>query len=288
MTNNNKLGIILAAVVIVLGGIFLGQRFGVNLFNLKGDVVGGNLSSSGHNMLIIDGNGQWSLGNFINGTQALTDLYPGDKATFANNKMTWDDGSAWALASDQSSSPVSITYYKNQKGAVTATIQNGTTGNLAFIDGNGQWSLGHFLSAKELLSAGLNGPAALSNQYPGTPVEFSGTTATWTDGAVWTQIDRGGARDAGFEVMAPFIYTNPKGVPVYVVRRHYLANQDAVMGTYTAIPDLTTTSPMDNARDIAQKTCATAQPQKPFFAVTCQPGFILTAGPDSKPRSVET
>jgi len=106
---------------------------------------------------------------------------------------------------------------------------------------------------------------------------------------VWTQIDRGGARDAGFEVMAPFIYTNPKGVPVYVVRRGgVLLTENAVIGTYTAIPDFTVNNPLDNAVDIGQKTCATAQPQQPFFALTCQPGFILVGGPDSKPRSVET
>jgi hypothetical protein len=51
-----------------------------------------------NNLVFADGAGHLSLGAFINSTQAIGQLYPGNVATFSGNKVLWADGSVWTLA----------------------------------------------------------------------------------------------------------------------------------------------------------------------------------------------
>jgi hypothetical protein len=53
------------------------------------------ISDGTNNLVFIDGVGNFSLGNFINSTQALAQLYPGDVATFNGNTINWGDGTVW-------------------------------------------------------------------------------------------------------------------------------------------------------------------------------------------------
>ncbi len=52
-------------------------------------------TTSGSQLGIVDGLGRATLGTMQTGNTFMTDLYPGDAATIASNKITWQDGSTW-------------------------------------------------------------------------------------------------------------------------------------------------------------------------------------------------
>lgn len=68
------------------------------------DYVNGNgvathvIRNGTNNLVFADGAGHLSLGAFINATQAIGQLYPGNVATFSGNKVFWADGSVWTQA----------------------------------------------------------------------------------------------------------------------------------------------------------------------------------------------
>jgi hypothetical protein len=62
--------------------------------NPKGVPV--NVIENGTNTLaFVDGAGNTSLGTFLNPTQAVAQLYPGDVASFNVNSVNWLDGTVW-------------------------------------------------------------------------------------------------------------------------------------------------------------------------------------------------
>src|SRR4029079_6778379 len=50
-----------------------------------------------NNVIFVDGMQRFSVGQVFNTTQATSDLYPGDTATFSSdgNTVTWQDGFVW-------------------------------------------------------------------------------------------------------------------------------------------------------------------------------------------------
>jgi hypothetical protein len=46
-------------------------------------------------LAFVDGRGRFSLGTFINATQATCNAFPGDIATFVGTTVTWQDQSVW-------------------------------------------------------------------------------------------------------------------------------------------------------------------------------------------------
>lgn len=107
---------------------------------------------AGSNRLVfVDGRGRTSLGTWIDAghTQALADLYPGDKATFSGATVTWDDGVIWT----RTTTPPPLILATDARGVVshlkllTPTTLVGLDGPLQGLTGtrlNGQivWSNG--------------------------------------------------------------------------------------------------------------------------------------------------
>jgi hypothetical protein len=239
-----KFGLIVAGVAVVLGVMFFGQRLGLNILSLSSNAYLGGTQVTNNNLIFIDSLGRWSLGHFINDTQAAVDLYPGDKATFSAYQITWDDGGVWKV--DPIDTPsVGVTYYKNQDGALTNSIQNGAGGSVGLINAVGRWSLGHWLSAQELSQYGLTGSGIMSDIYPGDPMHFVKqggviTMGVWKDGTVWTPLSAADAQAAGSPIIRIVKYTNPKGLPVYVIGP-VRNNQSSISPTPTSTPSPTPT-----------------------------------------------
>ncbi|MBI3861871.1 MAG: hypothetical protein HY290_08235 [Planctomycetia bacterium] len=102
-----------------------------------------------------DGRGELSLGVFINATQATSDRYPGDVATFAAGNVVWQDGTIWT----RSATP-QVLITANVNGAASRLLAvNSTT--LLGLDGSLQGSTGTRLNGK----------------------------IYWSNGQVWTNLD---------------------------------------------------------------------------------------------------
>jgi len=136
------------------------------------------------NIVFIDSNANMVLGNYsissANVPQATAPNYPGWVASFAGTTITWTDSNpadtiVWTLL-PQRVSPISVTDYTNQNGVPVHVVENGTN-TFVIVDGLGNTSLGHFLSAT----------IGVADLYPTDPATFSGNQVIWADGIfVWT------------------------------------------------------------------------------------------------------
>jgi subtilase family serine protease len=127
-----------------------------------------------NNVIFVDALGNMASGTIINSTQAATPHFPGQVATFYSNEVVWSGGTVWLQTS--STSAVTVTSYTSAIGLPFHVIQNGT-GQLAFVDGLGNISLGSMQSASTFAA----------NANPGDVATIAGSTINWQDGSVWTQ-----------------------------------------------------------------------------------------------------
>jgi hypothetical protein len=144
-------------------------------FNGHGKVVH-TVQTGTRNILFIDSTGHMALGTYLNASQASSADYPGDTATFTGNQVIWKDGTQWTRTT-VAVSTITVTDYTNPQGIPVHVVQNGTS-NLVFVDGLGNTSLGSQLTST----------TGVANLYPGDIATFSGSTVTWQDGTIWTQV----------------------------------------------------------------------------------------------------
>jgi hypothetical protein len=166
------------------------------------------------NLIFIDSTGHMALGTFVNSTQAFSNDYPGDIATFSPNKIVWSDGTVWNQTS--ATSAITVTHYTNQNGIPVHIVQNGTS-QIAFVDGLGRTSLGTMLSPT----------TAVADLYPGDIATFTGNTVHWMDGTVWTQT-------TVVPLLITFIDTNGAVSHVQIQSRTSLIGLDGPMKGMTA------------------------------------------------------
>ena len=125
---------------------------------------------------IVDG--QFTLGSFINSTQANDTAYPNDLATFTTNGVTWQDGTIWTNAAHAA---ITITAtdangVKSQLQVIDTTTLVGLDGSLAGVTGtrlNGKifWSNGQIWvgfdheSIERLLRNGCGDVSVIGAQF---------------------------------------------------------------------------------------------------------------------------
>ena len=136
------------------------------------------------NIVFIDGNANMVLGTYSSPNttvpQATAPAYPGWTASIAANTITWTDGNPadtilWTKTTNHTAA-ITITDYTNQNGVPVHVVQNGTT-EFVIVDGLGNVSLGHFVTAT----------TAIADNYPTDAATFSGNQVIWADGVfVWT------------------------------------------------------------------------------------------------------
>jgi hypothetical protein len=141
----------------------------------------------------VDGIGNMVLGTYTpydpktNVPRATAPNYPGYTASIVGKTITWTDGNpADTVVWTQTKSPtatITVTDYTNQNGVPVHVVQNGTN-EFVIVDGLGNTSLGHFLSAT----------TGAADSYPTDVATFSGNSqngtsvVAWQDGIfVWTQ-----------------------------------------------------------------------------------------------------
>jgi len=83
-------------------------------------------------------------------SQATSPNYPGWIASIVGNTITWTDGNpadtiVWTKTTDPASTIV-VTDYTNQNGVPVHVVENGTN-KFVMVDGVGNTSMGHFLTA---------------------------------------------------------------------------------------------------------------------------------------------
>jgi hypothetical protein len=108
------------------------------------------------NLAFSDGLGQLSLGTFFNSTQATSNAYPGDVATFIGSMVIWQDGSVWT---------------RNGFPPITTTA----------TDANG--ALSHLKLLSPTMFIGLDGPMQGVN---GTRLNGK---IFWSNGQVWDNLN---------------------------------------------------------------------------------------------------
>jgi hypothetical protein len=141
------------------------------------------------NIVFVDSVGSMVLGTYsnTNGSQATTPGYPGYTATIVGRTIIWTDGNPldtvlWTQTTPAAAT-VAISDYTNQNAVPVHIIQNGTN-VFVIVDGQGNTSLGHFLT----ITTGV------ADSYPTDVATFNGkfqngtSKVTWSDGIfVWTQ-----------------------------------------------------------------------------------------------------
>jgi hypothetical protein len=143
------------------------------------------------NIVFVDRLGNMVLGtyspNTTNVPQATAPSYPGYTASIVGNTITFTDGNpADTVVWTKTSSPattLTTSDYTNQNGVPVHLVQNGTK-TFVIVDGLGNTSLGHFLTAT----------TGVADSYPTDIATFTGniqngtSVLTWSDGIfVWTQ-----------------------------------------------------------------------------------------------------
>jgi hypothetical protein len=139
------------------------------------------------NIVFVDRVGNLVLGTYSpydpskNTPQATAPNYPGYTASIVGNTITWTDGNpADTVVWTKTTSPaatITVTDYTNQNGVPVHLVQNGTNA-FVIVDGLGNTSLGHFLSAT----------TGVADRYPNDVATFSSSQVIWSDGIfVWTQ-----------------------------------------------------------------------------------------------------
>ena len=129
-------------------------------------------------VIFVDGTGHFSLGSFINLSQANSAAYPNDLVTFSNDgaTVTWQDGYVWTRISP--TNQVMLTDYTNANGVTVHVVSNGSS-QVVFSDSRGDLSIGTFINATQVTNP----------RYPGDMATFGTNTLTWNlDGTVWTRV----------------------------------------------------------------------------------------------------
>ena len=137
------------------------------------------------NIVFVDGVGNMVLGNYSNPNtnvpQATAPNYPGFTASIVGDTITWTDGNSadtvvWTKTTSAAAA-VTVTDYTNQNGVPVHVVENGTNA-FVIVDGQGNTSLGHFLTAT----------TGVADNYSTDVATFSGNQVIWSDGVfVWTQ-----------------------------------------------------------------------------------------------------
>lgn len=117
-----------------------------------------------------------SLGEFINDTQFLTDLYVDDVATLSGINVNWDDGVIWTQSAP--SSQVYITdYFDSVTGNPVHAIINVDTNAVIFVDSSQQYHLGTFTDSSH---------AYYDSDHSFVATFIGTSTINWSDGSHWT------------------------------------------------------------------------------------------------------
>ncbi|MBI3860436.1 MAG: fibronectin type III domain-containing protein [Planctomycetia bacterium] len=137
------------------------------------------------NIVFVGSTGVMVLGTYSNPNtnvpQATAPNYPGYTASIVGNTITWTNGKpadtvVWTKTTVPAAS-ISVTDYTNQNGVPVHLVTNGTN-MFVIVDGLGNTSLGHFLTAT----------TGVADAYPTDIATFSGSKVFWSDGIfVWTQ-----------------------------------------------------------------------------------------------------
>ncbi len=135
------------------------------------------IETGSNNVVFVDGLGNFSLGSFINMTQATTPAFANDRATFSDTgtSVTWQDGYVWTQIAP--TGQITVTDYTKVNGVTAHVIQNGTL-SVVISDSMGDLSIGTFTDSTHVTDP----------RYAGDAATFGVGTVTWQDGMVWTQV----------------------------------------------------------------------------------------------------